>query len=439
MRKLILLLCLSGLFFYYANADEKAEITDIFNRHECLSCHINQSHASSGKTIQVSMRDVELGMRYFDMWQMYNGLQQNGLINEPSLAKLLVAINKNSLKHQQTNNKYAKQGLNAAATQILKNWIMTESQKYNEGAEIADKFKGDFIRPITQSFVIDEAKAQLGEKLFHNTKLSFDDTVSCASCHSIWSGGDDGLDVAVGVDGAKGTINAPTVLNAAYNIAFFWDGRAVDLADQASKPPMNPVEMASYSWDQIIDKLKEDTVLTAAFNNVYPDGITADNITNAISEFEKTLITPNSRFDQYLKGDENALNEQEKQGYALFKQYQCNTCHVGEAMGGQSYEYMGRAHNYFADRNKKMIFEDDGRFNITNQPYDRHKFKVPTLRNIALTAPYFHDAHAKTLEDAVKITLTYETNAEINEAEVEQIVAFLKSLTGEYKEKQLKP
>lgn len=433
MRKTILLLCLSSLFFYHSFADEKSDVITIFNRYECLSCHINQSHASSGKTIQVSTRDVELGMRYFDMWQMYNSLQQNDLINEPSLAKLLAAINKNNLQHQQTNNKFAKQGLSANDAQILKNWIMNESQKYYDGVEIEDDFKGDFIRPITQSFTVDAAKAQLGEKLFHEPKLSFDNTVSCASCHPIWAGGDDGLDVAVGVYGAKGTINAPTVLNAAYNFAFFWDGRAVDLADQASKPPLNPVEMASYSWDQIIDKLKEDAALTATFNNIYPDGITAHNIAGAISEFEKTLITPNSRFDQYLKGDENALSEQEKQGYALFKQYQCNICHTGEAMGGQSYEYMGRAYNYFADRNKEMIFEDNGRFNITNQPYDRHKFKVPTLRNIELTAPYFHDAQAKTLQDAVKATLTYETNVEINETEVEQIVAFLKSLTGEYK------
>lgn len=439
MRKLIFILCSSSLFGYHALGIENSEISDIFNRYECLSCHINQSHASSSKTIQTTQRDVMLGLKYFDMWPMYNDLQQKSFISEPNLAMLDAAIKKNNLQHQQTTNIKAQQGLVPQDAQILQQWIFAESQKYTQGIDIADAFKGDFIRPIPQHAHVDDMKAQLGEKLFHDPRLSFDNTVSCASCHVIWSGGDDGLDVALGVNGAKGKINAPTVFNTAENIAFFWDGRAADLSDQASKPPLNPIEMASYSWDQIITKLTEDTVILEAFNQIYRGGITADNITDAISEFEKTLITPNSRFDQYLKGDENALSDDEKQGYRLFKQYQCNICHVGVAMGGQSYEYMGRAHNYFAHREKKEISEDAGRFNITNQPYDKYKFKVPTLRNIALTAPYFHDAQAKTLEQAVEITLTYETDVEVKEAEVTQIVAFLKSLTGEYKGKPLNP
>ncbi len=232
-------------------------------------------------------------------------------------------------------------------------------------------------------------------------------------------------------------MNAPTVFNAYYNFVQFWDGRAATLADQAAGPPVNPVEMACNSFDEICDKLKADETFNKAFTEVYADGINQANITNAIQEFEKTLLTPNSRFDKYLKGDKTAMNADEVAGYELFKKYNCATCHVGENMGGQSYELMGIKQDYFADRGTELTNEDNGRYKETKDERDRHRFKVPGLRNIALTAPYYHDATQATLEDAVVSMARYEVGEELSQQEVQEIVAFLKTLTGEYKGKLL--
>ena len=190
-------------------------------------------------------------------------------------------------------------------------------------------------------------------------------------------------------------------------------------------------------FDEICDKLKADESFNKAFTEVYADGINQANITNAIQEFEKTLLTPNSRFDKYLKGDKTAMNADEVAGYELFKKYNCATCHVGENMGGQSYELMGIKQDYFADRGTELTIEDNGRYKETKDERDRHRFKVPGLRNIALTAPYYHDATQATLEDAVVSMARYEVGEELSQQEVQKIVAFLKTLTGEYKGKPL--
>ena len=160
-------------------------------------------------------------------------------------------------------------------------------------------------------------------------------------------------------------------------------------------------------------------------------------ITNAIEEFEKTLLTPNSRFDRYLKGEKSAINDTELTGYELFKKYDCTTCHVGETLGGQSYELMGVKRDYFADRGSEMTEEDNGRFKQTKTDRDKHRFKVPGLRNIALTAPYFHDGSIKTMKDAVDYMAKYQVDAILSNEELGEIVAFLETLTGEYKGKPL--
>ena len=195
--------------------------------------------------------------------------------------------------------------------------------------------------------------------------------------------------------------------------------------------------MACKSFDEICEKLKADAEFSKEFTEVYPDGINQANITNAIQEFEKTLLTPNSRFDKYLKGDKTAMNADEIAGYDLFKKYNCATCHVGENMGGQSYELMGIKQDYFADRGTELTIEDNGRYKETKDERDRHRFKVPGLRNVALTAPYYHDATQATLEDAVIAMARYEVGEELTQQEVEKMVAFLKTLTGEYQGKLL--
>ncbi len=302
---------------------------------------------------------------------------------------------------------------------------------------VAPDFINEPIRPIADSISVDIRKVVLGNLLYHDTRLSADNTVSCASCHGLDTGGVDNKQYSEGVGGQLGGVNAPTVYNAAYNFVQFWDGRAGTLAEQAAGPPLNPVEMACESFDQIISKLAEDKNFVVAFNEVYPDGLNEKNITNAIQEFEKTLLTPNSRFDRYLKGQKDAITADEIAGYDLFKKYDCATCHVGEILGGQSYELIGVQHDYFADRQAEMTEEDNGRFKQTKAERDRHRFKVPGLRNIELTAPYFHDGSMATMDDAVRAMAKYQLGIDLPQPEVDKIIAFLRTLTGEYKGKLL--
>ena len=229
-----------------------------------------------------------------------------------------------------------------------------------------------------------------------------------------------------------GGVNAPTVYNAVYNFVQFWDGRAKTLADQAAGPPLNPIEMASPSFDHIIAKLKADKAFVKVFTKVYPDGITEANITDAIEEFERTLITPNSRFDKWLRGDDSAITADELAGYELFKKYDCATCHVGPNLGGQSYELMGLRKHYFADRGMELTNEDNGRYKETQLERDRHRFKVPGLRNIEHTGPYYHDGTRHTLDEAIYDMGLYQTGVEMAASEVDKIEAFLLTLTGEY-------
>jgi cytochrome c peroxidase len=227
----------------------------------------------------------------------------------------------------------------------------------------------------------------------------------------------------------SGPINAPTVFNAALNHRQFWDGRAGTLQEQAGGPPLNPIEMASTSWAQIIGKLQQDASLTEAFHKVYPDGYSGASITDAIAEFEKTLITP-SRFDAYLRGTKTSLNAMELRGYELFKGNRCATCHVGQNLGGRSFEMMGLKGNYFRDRGTALSAADKGRLSVTGAGPDRYRFKTPTLRNVELTAPYFHDGSTGDLREAVCMMLKYQTGTELRDADVDALVAFLKALTG---------
>ena len=322
-------------------------------------------------------------------------------------------------------------------TQMALAWAKSQREAFYPNPLADKEWANETVRPIQDSVPVDIRKVILGEMLYNDTRLSADNTISCASCHGLNTGGVDNKAFSEGVGGQFGGVNAPTVFNAYYNFVQFWDGRAATLADQAAGPPVNPVEMACNSFDEICDKLKADETFNKAFTEVYADGINQANITNAIQEFEKTLLTPNSRFDKYLKGDKTAMNADEVAGYELFKKYNCATCHVGENMGGQSYELMGIKQDYFADRGTELTIEDNGRYKETKDERDRHRFKVPGLRNIALTAPYYHDATQATLEDAVVSMARYEVGEELSQQEVQEIVAFLKTLTGEYKGKPL--
>lgn len=424
-----------------ASLESNAQMEEIIESSGCMACHsadpklpFYAEFPVAGKLVK---EDVRLGYRSFDMTPMVEALKKGEKINEVDLAKVEKVIADGTMPLAKYYLVHWGSSLTDTETQMALAWVKSQRETFYPNPLADKQWTNEAIRPVQDSVPVDMRKVILGNLLFHDVRLSADNTVSCSSCHGLNTGGVDNKAFSEGVGGQHGGVNAPTVFNALYNFVQFWDGRAATLADQAAGPPLNPVEMACKSFDEICDKLKADAAFSKAFTEVYPDGINEANITNAIQEFEKTLLTPNSRFDKYLKGDMAALTTEELAGYDLFKKYNCATCHVGENMGGQSYELMGIKQDYFADRGTELTVEDNGRFKETKNERDRHRFKVPGLRNVALTAPYFHDATQATLEDAVRAMGKYEVGVDLSQQEVKQIVAFLQTLTGEYQGKLL--
>lgn len=281
------------------------------------------------------------------------------------------------------------------------------------------------IQPIPYLSQIDNDWRELGSALFHSPLLSQDNTVSCATCHMVNFGGDDGFPVSTGVNNLQGQRNSPSVLNAVFNFRQFWDGRSADLAEQAIGPIHNPVEMAS-SWAQIIPKLEADQYFAHQFSRLNPSGITPEAIVKAIVTFEESLITPDSAIDRYVKGDRSALTEQQKRGLRLFKDYGCSTCHQGVNIGGNIYQKFGRL-----DDVPESLSQDLGRYLVTSSEIDKHVFKVPSLRNVELTAPYFHEGSIATLQQAVEIMAKSQLGRELTPSEIDDLVALLASFTGE--------
>jgi len=242
-------------------------------------------------------------------------------------------------------------------------------------------------------------------------------------------GGAEPRKTSTGIRGQVGPINSPTVLNSGYNFVQFWDGRAKDLQEQAAGPVENPIEMGA-KWENVVERLKKNEEYTAAFAKLYEDGVTKDNATDAIAEYEKSLITP-SRFDKFLLGEEGAITDAEKKGYATFKEAGCTACHTGIIAGGTMFQKMGLVNDYFKDRGTPVTEADLGRFNVTKKEADKHFFKVPTLRNVELTSPYLHDGSRATLEETVQVMGKYQLGKDLSDAQINSIVTFLKSLTGE--------
>ena len=277
------------------------------------------------------------------------------------------------------------------------------------------------ITPIPHTVETDKQRVALGKKLFFDTILSSDNTISCASCHDLQNGGDDGLKFSFGIRGQEGDINSPTVFNAVYNFRQFWNGRAKNLAHQVFGPVENPVEMGN-SFENLIETLSK-TSYREEFFIIYSDGITKENIGDAIAEYEKTLITPNAPFDKYLRGDKDAITQKQKEGYELFKLKGCIACHHGINVGGNLYNKFGVM--------KEVSSKRLGRYEVTKKESDKYYFKVPSLRNIDKTAPYLHDGRYDNLDDVVKFMARYQLGRTISQEEVDKIVSFLTSLTGE--------
>jgi cytochrome c peroxidase len=397
---------------------------------KCMDCHSTKTnypfYFSLPIAKQIIRKDIEAGLSAYDLTPVLSGQE----VRENHLAKLEVVLADGSMPPLRYRALHWNAELTKKDKETLLAWIREERKK--SAGKLA--LWNEPVRPITRISNLNPQKVELGFKLFHDTRLSGDNTLSCASCHDLKKGGTDRAPVATGIFGQKGGINAPTVYNAANNFVQFWDGRAADLREQAEGPVANPVEMGA-KWEDVVVKIKQDPQYAAVFRALYPDGVTKHNITDAIATFEKTLMTPNSRFDRYLAGDSKALTDAEKRGYDLFKLVGCASCHMGPNLGGMTFEKMGRKVDYFKERGGLLTEADNGRFNVTHREIDRHKFKVPTLRNIAQTAPYFHDASTSDLKEAVRVMARVQLGKKLDERQTEEIAQFLQTLTGEYQGK----
>ena len=301
--------------------------------------------------------------------------------------------------------------------------------------------------PVPADNPMTPQKIELGKMLFFDPRLSMDGTISCNSCHNVMFHGGDGRAVGAGIHGQRGGRGSPTVWNAAFYTVQFWDGRAESLEKQAEGPVTNSVEMGMTSHDLVIERVRQIPGYIASFKTAFPkdkDPVTTANLVRAIATYERTLVTPNAPFDKYMKGNKKALNPQQVRGWKLVQEIGCTSCHSGEIFAGEGFK-MGEG-NYQpfpqipGSKFDKMydITKDLGRFEVTKKPEDKNHWRVPTWRNIALTAPYFHNGKVKTLDEAVRVMGKTQLDLDLNDAQVADIVAFLNSLTGEFP-KQMMP
>lgn len=292
--------------------------------------------------------------------------------------------------------------------------------------------------PIPSDNPMTPAKIQLGHQLYFDKRLSRTNTVSCNSCHEVGGSGTDNQPFSTGVEGKKGGRNAPTVWNSAFLSVQFWDGRAATLEEQAKGPMINPVEMGMTSHDEVISRIAKVKGYQKEFKEVFGDNaLTIDNVARAIASYERTLITPNSAFDRFIKGDKKAMSEQAQRGMGLVQTVGCTSCHMGPNFSGPP---LPPGNGFFQKfpvypgsqyEGQYKLVEDLGRFTVTHQETDKHLWRVPTWRNIALTAPYFHNGSVKTLDEAVRVMAKVQLDKTLKDAEVQDIVAFLQSLTGD--------
>ncbi|KJV07853.1 cytochrome-c peroxidase [Methylocucumis oryzae] len=287
--------------------------------------------------------------------------------------------------------------------------------------------------PAPQDNPTTAEKVALGQMLYHDPRLSSTGTVACASCHNTMLGGEDNRPNSMGVHGQTGGRSAPTVWNAAFNKVQFWDGRAASLEEQAAGPVTNPIEMGMKSWDDVVARLKTIEGYNQAFEKAFgKDSISKDNATKAIAAYERTLITPNSAYDKYVDGDKSALTDQQLRGMEKMAELGCTSCHSGPAFNGSGsfQKFPLFANGYFEAQ--FHFKKDKGLAEVTKNPADEGMWKVPTLRNIALTAPYFHNGSVKTLDKAVTLMAKLQLNKDLSKEEVADIVEFLNALTGEF-------
>lgn len=275
------------------------------------------------------------------------------------------------------------------------------------------------------------ARSRLGERLFHDPRLSRGGRFACSFCHQREKGGADGESFSLGLDGRPLEFNTPTIFNVGFNFRFNWRGNFRTLEDQNEAALLDPNLMGG-RWDSLLAGITADPDYEKAFAGAYGDGIGREHVLDALAAYEESLVTPNARFDQYLRGEQGAITKDEEHGYQLFKSYGCISCHQGVNVGGNLFQKFGIFADPFAGR-PASTEADLGRFAITGNPADRHVFRVPSLRNVAVTAPYLHDGSAGSLEDAVDIMARNQLGLTLAKPDVALIVKFLHTLTGEFR------
>jgi cytochrome c peroxidase len=288
-----------------------------------------------------------------------------------------------------------------------------------------------------------DAKILLGKTLYFDPRFSKEGVISCNSCHNLMAGGDDNRPNSIGVHDARGGRGAPSVWNSAFYSAQFWDGRADTLEEQAKGPVVNPVEMGMDDLDEAMERVRQIPGYAPMFAAAFPEAenpLTADHAAKAVAAFERTLITPNSPYDQFAKGELNALTSQQVEGLKTFAELGCTSCHSGANFSGPTLPigtaFLQKFPTYPGSvyEQQYQLTADTGRESVTGQEADRHLWRVPTLRNIALTAPYFHNGQVQTLPEAVRVMAKTQLNKELTDKQVDDIVAFLNGLTGEFPE-----
>nr|AAD53905.1 CytC [Zymomonas mobilis subsp. mobilis ZM4 = ATCC 31821] len=421
------------------NNNPKAKAAfDTIAEARCDYCHTKDAklpfYASLPVAKQLMQRDIKTRVPAFPDTTGFKCLgKRPKRVDEESLARMQFVVEHDMMPPKMYLTMALHAALGEKGKKAMLEWIKESRIKnYDAAGLVAPQFQSEPIQPIPAADFSDKEKIALGERLFFDKQLSGDGTLNCASCHGLNKGGVDNLVTSTGIKGQKGPINAPTVYNSVYNKLQFWDGRAKDLQEQAAGPVMNPLEMGSHDWAEVSKRVMAQPGYKEAFTKVYGGQANQERITNAIAVYEATLVTPDSRFDQYLKGHENAINEQEKRGYALFKDLGCASCHVGKAMGGQSFEVMGLEGDYFGKRVTQVM------------PIKAVSLKriMPLICIVSMCQHYgilndgtlFPRWQRKTLEDAVREMVRYQTQkGQIPEKDVQDIVAFLKTQTGSYR------
>ena len=391
------------VMYYFINTmptdgfTEDEKVTAIFEEASCIACHQKNSETSLVADIPVIGRIIKNNRRnayrMFDIGDSFEHIKKGEAVNEVRLAKIeWVTLFNPSMPPATYYLTHWGAAINPAKRTIISDWITRHREYFYPNTMSSDRFRLEPVRPIPPSMAGDLEKNTLGKTLFYDNGLS----VSCTSCHQPDKGGANNNQFAIGAGMRAQNINTPTLFNTTFHIAQGWNGHAANIHEMIS---------AHEGYE-----LKDEAVI------------------EAIAAYTESLLTPDGSFDRYLKGDEQAITPEAIHGYALFKSNKCATCHVGVTLGGQSFEWMGIYADYFKDRGWEIVKEDLGRYNVTADENDHHRFKVPGLRNVALTKPYFHDGSRQSLAEAVQIMGKYQSGKQISDDDTHAIVAFLETL-----------